>query len=90
MPEVLEIAKVETEQNQELPKADKDTWIFTLPAETCRREGFAEGTMVSLTVKNSGIQTSFIRPPMQKLQDISKKLIAEDRELHEELKKIGD
>jgi hypothetical protein len=39
---------------------EKDTWILELPAEICQKEGFAEGTLVSLTFKNSGIQTSFI------------------------------
>ena len=43
-------------------KLEKDTWILELPAEICRKEGFSEGTLVSLTFKNSGIQTSFIHP----------------------------
>ncbi len=30
---------------------EKDTWILELPAEICSREGFAEGTMVSLTFR---------------------------------------
>ena len=29
----------------------KDTWILELPAELCSREGFAEGTLASLTTK---------------------------------------
>ena len=43
-------------------RQEKDTWIVELPSEVCRREGFAEGTLVSLTFKNSGIQTSYIHP----------------------------
>jgi len=43
-------------------KQEKDTWILEVPAEICRREGFAEGTLVSLTFKDSGIQTSYIHP----------------------------
>ncbi len=43
-------------------KQEKDTWILELPAEICQKEGFAEGTMVSLTVKNGGIQVSYIHP----------------------------
>ena len=52
------------EKNEQLKtvKQEKDTWILELPAEVCRREGFAEGTLVSLTFNNGGIQTSFIRP----------------------------
>ena len=41
---------------------EKDTWILELPAEICQKEGFAEGTLVSLTFKNNGIQTSYIHP----------------------------
>ena len=43
-------------------KQEKDTWILEVPAKICEKEGFAEGTLVSLTFKNSGIQTSFIHP----------------------------
>ncbi len=71
-------------------KQDKDTWILELPAEICRREGFAEGTLVSLTIKNSGIQASFIKPPAKKLQAISKKLLKKNHKLYEELKRLGD
>ena len=39
-------------------KVEKDTWILEVPAEICNKEGFAEGTLVSLTFKNSGIQSS--------------------------------
>jgi hypothetical protein len=68
MAEVLELEKVEIEQKRELPPDERDTWILKLPAETCRREGFAEGTMISLTVKDHGIQATFIRPPSREMQ----------------------
>jgi hypothetical protein len=69
---------------------EKDTWILELPVEICRKEGFAEGTLVSLTIKNSGIQASFIKPPSKKLQEISERLLKENHKLYEELKRIGD
>lgn len=90
MQEVLEIETVETEQNSELPKPRKDTWILKLPVEVCRQEGFAEGTMVSLTIRNHGIEASFIRPPSQKLRDISQRLLEKNKELYAELKRLGD
>ncbi|MGI8493742.1 MAG: hypothetical protein ACR2L1_00310 [Pyrinomonadaceae bacterium] len=40
----------------------KDTWILELPEEICSREGFAKGTLASLTVKDGAIQGSFIHP----------------------------
>lgn len=75
MTEVLELEKIETEQKRELPKPEKDTWILKLPAELYRQEGVAEGTMVGLTIKNGGILTAFIRPPSEKLQAISQRLL---------------
>ncbi|MGI8669459.1 MAG: hypothetical protein ACR2J3_06350 [Aridibacter sp.] len=69
---------------------EKDTWILELPSEICQKEGFADGTLVSLTIKNSGIQASFINPPSKKLQEISKRLLKKNHKLYEELKQIGD
>ncbi len=43
-------------------RIEKDTWILELPEELCAREGFAVGTLASLTVKDGAIQGSFIRP----------------------------
>lgn len=43
-------------------KREKDTWILELPAEICQKEGFSEGTLVSLTFKDGGIRTSYIHP----------------------------
>lgn len=80
------------EKTHELRTAglEKDTWILELPAEICREEGFAEGTLISLTIKNSGIQASFVKPPSEKLREISKRLLKKNHKLYEELKRIGD
>lgn len=81
-----------SEQSNELKTVsiEKDTWVLELPAEICRKEGFAEGTLVSLIIKDSGIQASFIKPPSKKLQEISKRLLKENHKLYEELKRVGD
>lgn len=47
---------------------EKDTWVLELPAEICSREGFAEGTLASLTVKNGAIQGTFIHPTQKAKQ----------------------
>ncbi len=80
---ILELEKTEI-------GTDTDTWIMRLPKEVCRREGLAENTLVSMTIKNGGIQTKFIAPPAGKLQEISRRLLRKDRELHQRLKEIGD
>lgn len=82
MIEVLELEKT--------ANAEQDTWILKLPDEVCRREGIAEGTMISLTYRNGGIQTSVVRPPSRELQEIADQILEEDRELFEELRRIGD
>ena len=45
----------------------KNTWILEMPTEICRHEGLADGTLVSLTIKDHGIQAQFIRPPSKRL-----------------------
>ena len=61
-----------------------------LPREVCQREGLAENTLVSMTIKNGGIQTKFIAPPSEKMQKIGKHILLEDRALFERLKEIDD
>ena len=67
--------------------ADTDTWIMRLPREVCQREGLAENTLVSMTIKNGGIQTKFIAPPSEKkCRKSGNKFFLEDRALFERLK----
>lgn len=75
---------------EQATNAEQDTWILKLPDEICRKEGFAEGTLVSLTIQNGGIQTTFIKPPSEKIREISTKLLKKNREVYEELKRLGD
>ena len=85
---IVDLEAIETERKLE-SQLVKDTWILRLPKDICDQEGFAEGTLVSLTVKNGGIQSSFIRPKTE-LLETSKRLKAKNKELYEELKKLGD
>ena len=58
---------------------EKDTWILELPKETCQQEGFAVGTMVSLTFKNGAVQTSVIAPTPE-AEDFVNRVVAEEAE----------
>ena len=89
MLEVLEIEKIETEQHRKLSAPEKDTWILELPAEVCSREGFAEGTMISLTIRNGGILTSIIKPSAE-IEKSVREFVDEHREFFEEIKRVGD
>ncbi len=79
---------LELEKTRE--RVSSDTWIMRLPDEICDREGLADGTLISMTVKDGGIHANFVAPPSEKLREISKKLLIKDRKLHERLKTIGD
>lgn len=68
---------------------EKDTWILEVPAEVCRREGFAEGTLVSLTFKNGAIQSSYIRPSAE-TESFLDRVVEEEKEYFEEMKRLGD
>ena len=70
-------------------KLEKDTWILEVPAEVCRKEGFAEGTLISLTLKNSSIQGSYIRPSIE-TESFLDRVVDEEKEYFEEIKRIGD
>lgn len=70
-------------------KKGADTWILELPTELCSKEGFAEGTMISLTVKNGGIQTAIIQPSAE-IDDFINRVIEDEKEFFEEMKRIGD
>ena len=70
-------------------KQDKDTWILEVPAEICRREGFAEGTLVSLTFKDSGIQTSYIHPS-EKSKKSAERFIGKYGDFMKEMQEIDD
>jgi hypothetical protein len=39
---------------------EKNTWILELPEELCAKEGFAPGTLASLTIKDGAILGTFI------------------------------
>ncbi len=70
-------------------KQEKDTWILEVPAEICRREGFAEGTLVSLTFKDSGIQTSYIHPS-EKSKKSAERFIGKYGDFMKEMQEIDD
>jgi hypothetical protein len=81
---MLEVLELEKTVN-----AEKDTWILKLPKEVCDREGFAFGTMVSLTIRNGAIQSSYIKPSAE-TESFLDRVIQEEGEYFKEMKRIGD
>ena len=87
MSQVVNLEKVALESAA--GTSEKDTWIFELPADVCRREGYPEGTMVSMTVRNGGVMTSIIHPSAD-VDAFVERIAREDAEYFEEMKRLGD
>lgn len=67
----------------------KDTWILEVPNEVCRNEGFPAGTMVSLTLKNDSISGVYLKPSRE-IDAFVQKVVEEESEYFEEMKRVGD
>lgn len=80
-----------TEKTDELKTVSvkKDTWILEVPKEVCENEGFPEGTMISLTLKNDSISAAYLKPSKE-IDDFLSKVVEEEREYFEEMKRLGD
>ena len=81
---------IETAENKDELKTvsiEKDTWILELPAEICAREGFAEGTLVSLTIKDGGIQAAYIHPT-EKARKSAERFIGKYGDFMKEMQEI--
>ena len=63
-------------------KLEKDTWILEVPPEVCRKEGFAEGTLISLTLKNDSISGVYLKPNKE-IDDFIDRVIEDERGLFE-------
>ncbi len=87
MSQVVNLEKVALENASGI--SEKDTWIFELPEDVCRREGYPEGTMVSMTVRNGGVMTSIIHPSAD-VDAFVDRIAREDAEFFEEMKRLGD
>lgn len=68
---------------------EKDTWILEVPKEVCQREGFAEGTLVSLTLSNNSISAKYLKPKKE-IDDFVDSVIDDEKEYFEEMKRLGD
>lgn len=79
------------EKNKELKTVivEKDTWVLEVPAEICRKEGFAEGTLVSLTFKNNGILSSYIHPS-EEAKKSAERFIGKYGDFMKEMQEIDD
>jgi hypothetical protein len=88
MPEVLEIEQLETKET-EIVKPKWDSWTIEIPQEIIEAQGLAEGSLATFTIKDGQIEGQIITRS-SKLKEISKQILEENREVYEELKRLGD
>lgn len=88
MPEVLEIKQIESDKENRI-KPKWDSWVVEIPKEIVRAQGLNEEALVSLTYRNGEIEAQIINPSPE-LREMSRRILEENRELYEELKKLGD
>ena len=65
----------------------KDTWVLELPDEICITEGFAKGTLASLTIKDGAILGSFICPS-EKAKRSAERFINKYPDFMKEMEKV--
>ena len=88
MPEVLEIAQTEIQENQAVqPKWD--SWVVEIPKEIIKAQGLAEDSLVVLNYQDGKIEGEIITLSSE-LKTISRRLLEKNREVYEELKRLGD
>ncbi len=81
------IETLEKKDQLKTVSVEKDTWILELPAEICQKEGFAEETLVSLTIKDGGIQASYIHPT-EKAKQSAERFIGKYGDFMKEMQEI--
>jgi len=70
-------------------KVVKDTWVIEVPDEICDLEGYAKGTLASLTFKDGAIIASFINLSAE-AQRSAERFARKYGDFMEEIEKIGD
>jgi len=89
MPEVLEIEQIKIEQ-QGKEESKIASWLVDIPSAIIEELDLAKDSRIALTI-NGGEITGDILPPLSpELKAVSKRILEKNREVFEELKRIGD
>lgn len=89
MPEVLQIERTDV-VNQETTNSEFASWLADIPTNVIRELGLAEGSRIALTIKDGEVRGDVLPPLSPKLRNISSRILEKNRELYEELKRLGD
>jgi antitoxin component of MazEF toxin-antitoxin module len=89
MPEVLEIEQVETEK-QNLKDSKIASWLVEIPRNVIEELSLPEGSQVALTIKNDRVSGTVLPPLPNRMKEIGQRVLEKNREVYEELKRLGD
>lgn len=89
MPEVLEIEEVETRKHS-LEEDKIASWLVEIPENIIEALDLPKGSQIALTVKNDEVSGTVLPPMSKKMKEISRRVFEKNREVYEELKRLGD
>lgn len=72
------------------PRKTELSWAVELPPEMTKALGVAEGSLVVLHANEGRIETEILPPPSPELKESVRQIYEENKELFEELKRLGD
>ena len=89
MPDVLEIEKIETTQ-QNSRKSKIASWLIEIPEQIIKELDLTEGSQIALTINDGEVSGDVLPPLSPEMKAVSKRILEKNREVYEELKRLGD
>ena len=88
MPEVLEVEQHEAREIEEsTPKWD--SWVVEIPEEIIKAQNLLQGSIAILTVRDGKLEAE-VTSMSDEMQSVSERILEQRRDVHEELKRLGD
>lgn len=72
------------------PRKTELSWAVELPPEMAGALGVAVGSLIVLHAKDGSVETEILPPPSPELKESVRRIYEENKELFEELKRLGD
>lgn len=89
MPEILEIEQTEKDEIKNT-ETKWNSWTVEIPVEIIEAQGLESGSLAVFTVKEGKIEGEIVPPLSKKMREISMRILEKNREVYEELKRLGD
>lgn len=89
MPEILEIEQAEEIEQKQETTPKWNSWVVEVPLEIIEAQHLFSGTKVSITIKNNQVEAELINPSTE-LDKFVERIVQEQSEYFEEMKRLGD